>query len=375
MKIGLTYDLREEYLKLGYDEQQVAEFDSPETIGAIESALRGLGHRTVRIGRVRSLIERLERGERWDLVWNIAEGLSSTGIAREAQVPTVLDLYGVPYTFADPMVCALTLHKAMTKRVVRDLGVPTPAFALVEREADIAGVDLPYPLFAKPVAEGSSKGVFGTSRVGNAGELRSVCTDLLNRYRQGVLVETFLPGREFTVGLVGTGDNARAIAALEVNLLPGGDDGVYSYGNKENWRKVVRYTLAEGPVAADACALALKAWRGIGGRDGGRVDIRAAADGTLNFIEVNVLPGLKPEHSDLPILADLAGVRYPQLIGRILDSAMERIMAPAPAENGRIRETKPRRRPPAKKKPAAGRKARTPARAATPRASAKNRRR
>jgi D-alanine-D-alanine ligase len=372
MKIGLTYDLREDYLKLGYDEQQVAEFDSPETIAAIESALRGLGHSTVRIGRVQSLIHRLERGERWDLVWNIAEGLSSTGIGREAQVPTILDLYGIPYTFADPMVCSLTLHKAVTKRIVRDLGIPTPAFALVEREADIAGVSLPYPLFAKPVAEGSSKGIFGTSRIRNSGELRGVCADLLSRFRQPVLVETFLPGREFTVGLVGTGEKARAIAALEVNLLPGGDEGVYSYGNKENWRKVVRYSLADGPIAADACALALKAWRGIGGRDGGRVDIRAAADGTLNFIEVNVLPGLKPGHSDLPILADLAGVKYPELIRQILDSALERV--PAPEESGRIHEVKPRRRAAKKPTPAAGRKAPT-SRASGARKPAKNRRR
>jgi D-alanine-D-alanine ligase len=381
MKIGLTYDLREDYLKLGYDEQQVAEFDSPETIAAIGSALRGLGHTTARIGRVRNLIARLERGERWDLVWNIAEGLSATGIGREAQAPAILDLYGVPYTFADPMVCSLTLHKAMTKRVVRDLGIPTPRFALVEDEAGIAAVDLPFPLFAKPIAEGSSKGVTGASRITGVAGLRAVCADLLARYRQPVLVETYLPGREFTVGLLGTGERARAIAALEVNLLPGGDDGVYSYGNKENWRRVVRYSLADGPIAADACALALKAWRGLGGRDGGRVDIRAAADGTLNFIEVNVLPGLKPGHSDLPILAELAGIAYPELIARILASAMERVTAPPPPPAGggsRLREVKPRRRAarakagPGPAAPARRRTARTVAKART---VPKNRRR
>jgi D-alanine-D-alanine ligase len=340
MRIGLTYDLRQDYLKLGYDEQQVAEFDSPETIQAIERALAALGHSTVRIGRVAELIRRLEKGQRWDLVFNIAEGLSSTGIAREAQVPALLDLYGVPYTFSDPLVCALTLHKAVTKRLVRDLGIATPDFALVEREADIQGVDLPYPLFAKPVAEGSSKGVFGTSKLRNPEELRAVCSQLLARYGQPVLVETFLPGREFTVGLVGTGERARAVAVLEVNLLPGGDTDVYSYANKENWKRVVRYSLAEGPIAGAACDLALKAWRGIGGRDAGRVDIRAAQDGTLNFIEVNVLPGLKPGHSDLPILCELAGLTYNDLIREIVESARDRIPAPAAS----IAEPKPRRR-------------------------------
>jgi D-alanine-D-alanine ligase len=235
-------------------------------------------------------------------------------------------------------------------------------------------VDLPFPLFAKPVAEGSSKGIFGTSRIKTTAELRSVCTDLLARYRQPVLVETFLPGREFTVGLVGTDEKARAIAALEVNLLPGGDEGVYSYGNKENWRKVVRYSLAEGRIADDACSLALKAWRGIGGRDGGRVDIRAAADGTLNFIEVNVLPGLKPGHSDLPILADLAGVAYPDLIRQILESALERVvprsLAAGKARESKMSEVKPRKNA---RKSAARRTTTRPA--SSSRKAAKNQRR
>jgi D-alanine-D-alanine ligase len=331
MKIGLTYDLREDYLRLGYDQQEVAEFDSPETIGAIEGALAGLGHQTVRIGRAAELIRRLEAGERWDLVWNIAEGLSAAGIGREAQVPTILDLYGVPYTFSDPLVCCLTLHKAMAKRVVRDLGVATPEFALVEREADIAAVNLPFPLFAKPVAEGSSKGVSGKSRIRSRAELESACRGLLERYGQPVLVETFLPGRELTVGLVGTGARARAIGALEVNLLAGAEAGVYSYANKENWRETVRYTLAGGAIAEEASDLALRVWRGIGARDGGRVDVRADAAGRLNFIEVNVLPGIKPGHSDLPILAELAGMPYAALIREIMDSAMERLGRPTQA--------------------------------------------
>src|SRR5436305_598666 len=128
MRIGLTYDLRDDYLKLGFDEQQVAEFDRADTIVAIQSALKDMGHKPDRIGNVQHLLRRLAKGHRWDLVFNIAEGVSTTGIGREAQVPTLLDLHGIPYVFSDPLVCSLTLHKAMTKRMVRDLGLPTPDF-------------------------------------------------------------------------------------------------------------------------------------------------------------------------------------------------------------------------------------------------------
>src|SRR5688572_3644321 len=129
MLIGLTYDLRQDYLDDGYTPEQTAEFDSRVTIDGIESALRDLGHQTDRIGRVTWLVERLARGDRWDLVFNIAEGLH--GIGREAQVPALLDAYSIPYTFSDPLVCTISLHKPTTKRVVRDLGIPTPDFWVV----------------------------------------------------------------------------------------------------------------------------------------------------------------------------------------------------------------------------------------------------
>lgn len=347
MRIGLTYDLRDDYLKLGFGEQDVAEFDRADTISALERALRALGHKPVRIGQVRNLADRLAsgKGESWDLIFNIAEGLSAAGIAREAQVPTLLDLHGIPYTFSDPMVCSLTLHKAMCKLAVRGLGLPTPDFAVVHSQPDIGDVNLPFPLFAKPLAEGSSKGIFANSKVNNREELAIVCCGLLERFRQPVLVETFLPGREFTVGILGTGPRAEAVAAMEVRFLPGADAEVYSYANKENCEELVKYTLAEGPIAEEACSLALSTWRGLGCRDGGRVDVRADASGRLNFIEVNVLPGLHPEHSDLPILCSLKGIKYHGLIRRILASAVERLPP-------QIREVKPA---PRKKSGAKGR--------------------
>ncbi|HEX6995299.1 MAG TPA: D-alanine--D-alanine ligase [Gammaproteobacteria bacterium] len=323
MLIGLTYDLKDDYLERGFTEADVAEFDSIETIDAIAGALAALGHECVRIGHVRALAERLVAGERWDLVFNIAEGVE--GFGRESQVPALLDAYGVPYTFSDPLVCALTLHKAMAKHVARGCGVPTPDFALVSSPEEAAAVALEPPLFVKPVAEGTSKGITAASLVRSKAELVSTCAALLREHRQPVLVERFLPGREFTVGILGTGTGARALATLEVRLRAGADEGVYSYRNKAHWRELVEYRLLEtGALRADVEQVALAAWRCLGCRDAGRVDVRLDEHGAPQMLEINPLAGLTPGHSDLPIMAELAGIDYRSLIGAIVECARER---------------------------------------------------
>lgn len=326
MHIGLTYDLRQEYLAAGFSEDETAEFDRPDTVAAIEKTLQQLGHATDRIGHAKQLVSRLARGDEWDLVFNIAEGLG--GIAREAQVPAMLDVYGIAYTFSDPLVMALTLHKGLTKSVVAAGGVPTPGFAVVEQPADIAKIDLPFPLFAKPVAEGTGKGVTPASKARDKAGLQAVCEHLLATYQQPVLVETYLPGREFTVGITGTGDRARAIGTLEIILLERAEADVYSYVNKEYCEERVDYRvnsadLDEQVRAAEEAALA--AWRVLGCRDAGRVDLRCDAAGRPNFMEVNPLAGLHPEHSDLPILATKVGLPFVELIRQIVDSATPRI--------------------------------------------------
>jgi D-alanine-D-alanine ligase len=328
MFIGLTYDLRQDYLAAGFSEDETAEFDRPDTVSSIAAALQQLGHLTDRIGHARQLVARLAAGDRWELVFNIAEGLS--GIAREAQVPAILDVYGIPYTFSDPLVMALTLHKGLTKTVVAAGGVPTPPFALVEQPADVDRIDLPFPLFAKPVAEGTGKGVTPASKAKDRAALGAVCERLLQQYQQPVLVETFLPGREFTVGITGTGAAARAIGTLEILLLAPADAEVYSYINKEYCEDRVAYAV--GNPAADeqvsaAEQVALAAWRILGCRDAGRIDLRCDAAGVPNFMEVNPLAGLHPEHSDLPILANRVGLPFAELIGRIVTSAVERLPA------------------------------------------------
>jgi D-alanine-D-alanine ligase len=325
LKIGMTYDLRDDYLAEGYGEEETAEFDRPETIDAIEKALKELGFETERIGHIRSLARRLVQGDRWDMVFNIAEGLR--GFGREAQVPAILEAFDIPYTFSDVLVLSMTLHKGMTKRVIRDLGIPTPDFDVIETENQIAGIRLPFPLFAKPVAEGTGKGITAASKIETREALERICRSLLTAFRQPVLVETFLPGREFTVGIIGTGTDAFATEIMEVVLKPQAERDVYSYFNKENFAALVEYRLVDDSEARQAGETALAAWRSLGCRDAGRMDLRSDATGLPNFMEVNPLAGLHPRHSDLPIIFGLMGKTFSQLIDLIMRSALKRLQS------------------------------------------------
>lgn len=323
MLIGLTYDLRDDYLALGFSDEEAGEFDVPETIDALEAAIRANGHETERIGGIRALVPALAAGRRWDLVFNICEGVS--GIAREAQVPALLEAYEQPFTFSTADVLVAAQDKALAKLKVRAAGVPTPDFAVVRSARDLQGVEMPYPLFVKPLAEGTSKGVQETSRVNDRRALTERCLEVLKTYRQPALVETFLPGTEYTVGILGTGGDARAIGVSEIIFKPGGDPSVYSWRNKMD-------AFEELPLRTDAVAqrtaeTALAAWRALGCRDAGRIDMRCDAQGVPNFIEVNPLAGIRPDWSELTILAAQAGLGYDQLIGAILAEAGSRVTA------------------------------------------------
>jgi len=322
--IGLCYDLRSDYLAAGLSEEEVAEFDQDDTIDAHEATLQSLGYATNRIGNVRELARRLVAGERWDLVFNVAEGL--WGRSREAQVPCLLEAYGVPYVFSDPLVCAVTLDKAVAKRLVRSHGLATPDFTVVRHRDEVDLVDLPYPLFAKPLAEGTGRGISAASRVESRDDLRTVCHELLATVREPVLVETYLPGREFTTGLVGTGINARVIGTMEVDIYAVEGNRIYSHDVKENWRRMASYgPVADVELLRDIEDLALRSYRALECRDGGRVDIRLDGEGRPAFMEVNPLPGLNPVHSDLPMLARQNGVEFQDLMRMIVDSALERL--------------------------------------------------
>ena len=322
LKIGLTYDLRDDYLKEGYGLEETAEFDLPDTIAAIEKVILENGFQTDRIGNIKALTRRLAKGDRWDLVFNIAEGLY--GFGREAQVPALLEAYNIPYTFSDPLGNALTLHKGFTKQILRDMGIPTPDFALVSSVHDIESVSLPFPLFAKPVAEGTGKGITAFSKITARKNLQKICKQLLKTFQQPVLVETYLPGREFTVGILGTGRDARALGAMEVILRPDAEKNAYSYENKEHYDRLVQYALVSDEEAQKAMEISLMAWRALDLRDAGRIDLRSNIHGVPHFMEVNALAGLNPVRSDLPILCGKIGMSYHKLISAIIKSALKR---------------------------------------------------
>ncbi len=322
LRIGLCYDLKPDYLAAGFAPEDVMEFDEEETIASLAAALEENGHRVERVGRGVELARRLAAGERWDLVFNIAEGVK--GRSREAQVPAVCELFDQPYTFSDPLACAVTLDKPLAKRLVRDGGVPTPPFAIVECEEQADGLELGFPLFLKPVAEGSSKGVTGRSRVESREELRPAIAELLRTFRQPVLVESYLPGRELTVGIVGNGAEARAVGVMEV-IFNNGTDGDYTAINKQDFENRVTYRLLDGePLAEKARERALAAFHLLSCRDVARVDFRCDSAGEPHFLEINPLPGIHPTYSDLPIMSTLAGISYPELVGRIVEASARR---------------------------------------------------
>jgi D-alanine-D-alanine ligase len=322
LKVGITYDLRADYLDHGLTEEELAEFDRPDTVQSIEDALNEIGFETDRIGNLKSLARRLENNQRWDFVFNIAEGLY--GYGRESAVPALLDSCRIPYTFSDPMTTGLTLHKGMAKHVMRSLDLPTPDFLVVSSLDDLKRFDLPFPVFAKPVAEGTSKGIDKGSRITSMDQLEERCESLLLRYRQPVLVETYLPGREFTVGVVQNGRTKPEALITEISYRSPDREQIYCYETKENCEQIVDYLPVNGRIAGLCTDLALKTWEGFGLRDAARIDFRLDAEGNPFALEINPLPGLHPEHSDLPIMWSQKGLPYVELISRIARSCLSR---------------------------------------------------
>lgn len=319
MRIGLTFDLKSYYLEHGFTAEQAAEFDCEETIDGIANALEEAGHSVDRIGCLQQLLPRLLNGERWDLVFNIAEGVY--GIGREAQIPAMLDAFRIPYTFSTTETLAVALDKGLTNAVMKGNGVPVSEFKVVRKPSDIKSVNMPFPLFAKPVAEGTSKGITANSVIHNEKELESVCLALLAQFNQPVLVETYLPGREFTVGLLGSGDKAKVLGVMEVSLGAKAEQQGYTFENKQLYADRVEYKVVDEPAVAE---LALKAWKTLNCLDAGRADIRLDADGNPRLMEINPLAGLNPSYSDLCILCRQQGIPYNRLIQSIVSSAMER---------------------------------------------------
>jgi D-alanine-D-alanine ligase len=321
MRVALVYDLRDDYRALGFSEEEVAEFDSAETIDYLATAIEALGCEPVRVGRGQALAARLVAGERYDLVFSIAEGVR--GRCREAQVPALCEMFDQPYLFSDPLTLAVSLDKAVAKRLVRDAGVPTPAFIVAEAQSDVADWDA-YPAFVKPLAEGTGKGCEAGSLVHDARELQAAVARVTERFRQPALVERFLSGREFTVGIVGNGGEARVLGVCEILLNPTAEAKIYSLLNKEHCEDLVTYARADDAEAKLAGTRALEAYHALQCQDAARIDFRSDGQGEPCFLEANPLAGLHPTHSDLPILAEQNGIAFAALIGMILDAGLGR---------------------------------------------------
>lgn len=320
MRIGLTYDLRSWYLERGYTMDETAEFDKEETVVALENELIHLGYETVRIGNVFELVEKLAAGERWDMVFNIAEGLYGDG--RESVVPALLDQYRIPYVFSGPVVMGVSLNKYLTRLVVAAAGVPVCPGIIAVSAANLDDLSsLEFPLFVKPVAEGTGKGITSRNVVRDRDSLIRLVTELLDIYKQPVLIEEYLPGREFTVGVTGHGAAAKVTGGMEVICR---DNLPYSVEVKENYENYVKYRVYDEDMKAECDAVALGAWRALGAVDAGRVDMKADRHGRMCFIEANPLAGLNPVHSDLPMLSRMNGLQFSTLMEMIMNSARKR---------------------------------------------------
>lgn len=323
-RIGLTFNLKRVTPGAGGADDAEAEYDTPTTIQAIRTAIESYGHEVVELEATTDLPVSLTAAG-IDACFNIAEGIQ--GRNREAQVPALLELLNIPYTGSDPAALALALDKALAKRMVRAAGFPTPDFFVMASARERLPKGFGFPAIVKPVAEGSSKGVLGSSVVDNEQRLREVAKEIVGRYGQGALVEAFLPGREFTVGLLGE-RRPRVLPPMEIIFPDASQFPVYSFDHKVAADQQIRYQCpaeVDPPLLKEIERVARGVFTALGCRDVARVDLRLDARGRVHFIEINPLPGLTPAWSDLCMIATAAGMDYRQLIGEILAPTIRRL--------------------------------------------------
>lgn len=336
MHIGLTYNLKTD-VEIRPDDpiDRAEEFDSEETIDGIDLALQSLGHTTVRLGWGPKMLETLagitKDGQSGvDAVFNIAEGVGGRG--RESQVPATLEMLGIPHTGSDPFTLAVALDKGLAKLLAASHGIPTAPFHIFSPTDEIGPVDLTFPLFVKPAAEGSSMGIRDDSVCHNQDQMIQRIRQLHKDYRGSVLVEEFLSGEEFTTGIVGNGDEARVVGTMQVVPRIRTDQPfIYSLEVKRDYLRRVEYRMTDdirkqtSPGLVESIEkLALEVHGAFGCRDVSRVDIRCDGEGRPNFVEVNPLPGLNPVTSDLVLIAKGHGWTYERLIESILSAALGR---------------------------------------------------
>ena len=302
-----------------------AEFDEPETVEAISAALRNGGFETVVLEVTDGFPQKLEAAMP-DIVFNIAEGRS--GRSREAQIPAILEYSGVSYTGSDAATLSVSLDKAMTKRIVQSCGIETPDFCVISNGTLELSCDLPFPVLVKPNAEGSSKGVPDDCVAEDMPRLYELVDRLARNCTGDLLVEQYIAGREFTVGIIGNSTDIHVFEPMEIIYRKlRGDYKIYSYEVKRNFRDYISYKCP--PDLPSKLITKIKrdaetVYKTLGCRDFARVDFRLSEDERIFFIEINPLPGLAPGYSDFPMLADYNGINYDNLIRAMLNCALKR---------------------------------------------------
>jgi D-alanine-D-alanine ligase len=312
-----------------------AEFDRKETIQAIQASIESDGHSTIFIPADNNLPYAL-RDACPDICFNISEGLGGDG--REAQVPALLEMLRIPYTASRVEANAISLDKTMTKRIWRDRSLPIAEFQEFTCSNEPLSRALHFPLFVKPAREGTGMGVDSGAIVYNEEQLRQRASWVINSYHQPALVEEYLPGREFTIGVMGRPDAAlysphpdlyrkngfHRFPTLEVDSRCSITPGVYGHHAKvlnfgdEGMPGILCPTNVSYDLAERMHTLAMRAHLAIGAVDISRVDMRLNAQGKPVLIEINTLPGLTPAFSDLCIITQAEGLSYRNLILEIL---------------------------------------------------------
>ncbi|KFE66847.1 D-alanine--D-alanine ligase family protein [Hyalangium minutum] len=325
LRVGFTYNVKRVKPTVDASEDSEAEYDSPATLQAIREAIASWGHEVIDLEANQELPNVLASTP-VDIVFNIAEGFK--GRNRESQVPAMLELLDIPYTGSDPATLSLALDKALAKKIVRQAGIHTPTFQLMHTGKERLNKDFTgFPLMVKPVAEGSSKGVVSKSVCHSEAELRDVVKEIVGKYQQPALIEEYIGGREFTVGLLGE-RRPRVLPPMEIVFLDKEEKNpVYSFQHKLDWTDRIRYDAPakiEPALLEKLRAAARGSFMALGCRDVARIDFRMDDKGRIFFIECNPLPGLTPGWSDLVLIAQGAGMDYRTLIGEIMAPAIRR---------------------------------------------------
>ncbi len=310
-----------------------SEFDSPVTIEAIQRSLQRLGH-TVHLVEATDTLPVWFLTHAVDVVFNIAEG--THGVHRESQVPAILESLGVPCTGSNSLTLALALDKAKTKQILCAEGIPTPPWQLFLTPDTSLNPALAFPLIVKPNREGSSKGIWRESVVGDEASLRQQVARVTARYHQEVLVEEFIDGREVTVGVIG--QDVLPILEIDFASCRSAGEFFYSWQMKESQSVAMPEAIPtlHCPARLDHALtgrvqdVARRAHQALGCADFSRTDIRLRADGTPFVLEVNPLPGLHPTESNFPIMSRAAGLSHDALIKRLVELAMRRCTAALP---------------------------------------------